>query len=46
MKLLDAKEGESGLSKVEIGERAVMRSQIQNLLGRSFVETEIEDALH
>ena len=46
MKLLDAKEGESGLSKVEIGERAVMRSQIQNLLGRSFMETEIEDALH
>ena len=32
LKLLDAKEGEYGLSKVEIGERAVMRSQIQNLL--------------
>ena len=32
LKLLDAKEGEYGLSKVEIGERVVMRSQIQNLL--------------
>ena len=28
LKLLDAKEGEYGLSEVEIGERAVMRSQI------------------
>ena len=32
MKLLDAKEGEYGLSKVEIDERAMLRSQIQNLL--------------
>ena len=32
LKLLDAKEGEYGLSKVEMGERAVVRSQIQNLL--------------
>ena len=29
---MDAKEGEYGLSKVEIGERAMVRSQIQNLL--------------
>ena len=28
LKLLDAKEGEYGLSKVEIAERAVLRSQI------------------
>ena len=32
LKLLDAKEGEYGLSKVEIDERAMLRSQIQNLL--------------
>ena len=32
LKLLDAKEGKYGLSEVEIGERVVMRSQIQNLL--------------
>ena len=32
LKLLDAKEGEFGLSKVEIDERADIRSQIQNLL--------------
>ena len=32
LKLLDAKEGEYGLSEVEMGERAVVRSQIQNLL--------------
>ena len=32
LKLLNAKEGEYGLSKVEISERAVLRSQIQNLL--------------
>ena len=28
LKLLDVKEGEHGLSKVELGERAVLRSQI------------------
>ena len=32
LKLLDAKEGEYGLSEVEIGERVMMRSQISNLL--------------
>ena len=32
LKLLDAKEVEDGLFEVEIGERAVMRSQIHNLL--------------
>ena len=32
LKLLDAKDEEYGLSQVEIGERAMMRSQIQNLL--------------
>ena len=32
LKLLDAKEGEYDLSEVEIGERDVIRSQIQNLL--------------
>ena len=32
LKLLDAKEGEYGLSEVEIGERAMLRSQTQNLL--------------
>ena len=32
LKLLDAKEREYGLSEVEMGERAVVRSQIQNLL--------------
>ena len=32
LKLLNAKEGEYGLSEVEIGERAMVRSQIQNLL--------------
>ena len=32
LKLLDVKEGEYGLSEVEIGERVVLRSQIQNLL--------------
>ena len=32
LKLLDAKEGEYGLFEVEIGERAVLRSQIQNVL--------------
>ncbi|XP_075665589.1 uncharacterized protein LOC142635288 [Castanea sativa] len=32
LKLLDAKEGVNGLSEVEIGERVVLRSQIQNLL--------------
>ena len=32
LKLLDAKEGEYGLSEMDIGERAVLRSQIQNLL--------------
>ena len=32
LKLLDVKEGELGLSKVELGERAALRSQIQNLL--------------
>ena len=32
LKLLDVKEGEHNLSKVELGERAVLRSQIQNLL--------------
>ena len=32
LKLLDAKEGEYGLSEVEICERVVLRSQIQNLL--------------
>ena len=29
---MDVKEGELGLSEVELGERAVLRSQIQNLL--------------
>ena len=32
LKLLDVKEGELGLSEVELGERAALRSQIQNLL--------------
>ena len=32
LKLLDVKEGEHGLSEVELGERAVLKSQIQNLL--------------
>ena len=32
LKLLDAKEGEFGLSEMEIDERAEIRSQIQNLL--------------
>ena len=32
LKLLDAKEGEHDLSEMELGERAVLRSQIQNLL--------------
>ena len=29
---MDVKEGDHGLSEVELGERAVLRSQIQNLL--------------
>ena len=32
LKLLDIKEGDHGLFKVEMGERAMVRSQIQNLL--------------
>ena len=32
LKLLDVKEGEHGLFEMELGERAVLRSQIQNLL--------------
>ena len=32
LKLLDAKDGEFGLSKVEMSERVVVRSQIGNLL--------------
>ena len=32
LKLLDVKEGELGLSEVELGERAALRSQIQNFL--------------
>ena len=32
LKLLDAKEGEYSLSEMDIGEKAVLRSQIQNLL--------------
>ena len=32
LKLLDAKDGEFGLSKVEMSERVVVRSQIENLL--------------
>ena len=32
LKLLDVKEEELGLSEVELGERALLRSQIQNLL--------------
>ena len=32
LKFLDVKEGEHGLSEVELGERAMLRSQIQNLL--------------
>jgi len=32
LKLLDVKEGKQGLSEVELGERAMLRSQIQNLL--------------
>ena len=32
LKLSDAKEGEHGLSEMELGERAVLRFQIQNLL--------------
>ena len=31
LKVLDAKEGEVGLSEVELGERVLLRSQIQNL---------------
>ena len=47
LKLLDAKEWEVGLSEVELGERVLLRSQIEPyLIGRSLVETEIEDALH
>ena len=32
LKLLDAKDGEFGLSEVEISERVAVRSQIENLL--------------
>ena len=32
LKLLDVKEGEHGLFEMELGERAVLRSQTQNLL--------------
>ena len=32
LKLLDAKDGEFGLSEVEMSERVVVRSQIENLL--------------
>ena len=32
LKLLDVKEGEFGLSEVELGERILLRSQIQNLI--------------
>ena len=32
LKLLDVKEGEFGLSEVELGERVLLRSQIQNLI--------------
>ena len=32
LKLLDVKEGELGLSEVELGERVELRSRIQNLL--------------
>ena len=32
LKLLDVKKEELGLSEVELGERAELRSQIQNLL--------------
>ena len=32
LKFLDVKEGEHSLSEVELGERAMLRSQIQNLL--------------
>ena len=32
LKLLDAKDGESGLSEVEMSERVVVRSQLENLL--------------
>ena len=32
MKLLDAKDGEFGLSEVEMSERVVVRSQLENLL--------------
>ena len=32
LKLLNVKEGELGLFEVELGERAALRSQIQNLL--------------
>ena len=32
MKLLDVKEGELGLSEMELGEKAMLRSQIKNLL--------------
>ena len=32
LKLLDVKEGKQGLFEVELGERAVLRSQIQKLL--------------
>ena len=32
LKLLDVKEGELGLFEVELGERAMLRSQILNLL--------------
>ena len=32
LKILDVKEGELGLSEVELHERAELRSQLQNLL--------------
>ena len=32
LKLFNVKQGEHGLSEVELGERAVLKSQIQNLL--------------
>ena len=47
LKLLDVKEGEFGLSEVELGEGCVELSNTKpSLIGRSLVETEIENALH
>ena len=47
LKLLDVKEGKHSLSEVELGEGCVEISNTKpSLIGRSLVETEIENALH